>query len=312
MTRYLVLRLLQVIPVLFGITVIVFLLIHLVPGDPARSALGPLATPASVAALRAHYGLDKSLPGQYLQFLSDLVHGNLGQSVFYQQSVTSLIGSRLVVSAWLISVAVFFSLLIAVPLGITAAVHEDRPADHAVRGFSLLALGLPSVWVGLMLALIFGVTLGVLPVGGFGSGVFGHIRSLVLPGMTIALTVSPLLIRSIRASVLDIVTSDFIVAARARGLSKRTIVLRHVLPNALTPTITILSLQIAYLLGGTIVVENVFSLPGIGQLLVASISAHDFPVVQGVTLVLALAVLLLGIATDLVSATLDPRIRLAR
>jgi peptide/nickel transport system permease protein len=312
MGRYLLGRLLQAIPVLIGITVLVFLLIHLVPGDPARNILGPRATPEAIAELRAQHGLDRSLPEQYRLFASQLARGDLGDSLFFRRPVAALLGDRLAVSAWLVGAGVLLSLLIAVPLGLLAALREDRAADHAVRAFGLLALGMPSVWVGLMLVLIFGVSLGVLPVGGFGDGVLGHTESVLLPGLTIALAVAPLLIRSIRASVLDILHADFVIAARAKGLPRGAVLRRHVLPNAIIPTLTILSVQIAVLLGGTIVVESVFGLPGIGQLLVQSISEHDFAVVQGVTLMLAVAVLVVGVLTDVLCAALDPRVRLDR
>jgi peptide/nickel transport system permease protein len=302
----------QAVPVLLGVTVVVFLLVHIVPGDPASTILGAHATPESLAAIHHQYGLDKSLVDQYLLFLTHLVHGDIGQSVFFNESVASLLGARIVVSLWLVGTAALLALVIAIPLGVVAALKEDRVVDHSVRAFSLLALGMPSVWIGLMLSLVFGVQLGIFPVGGFGSGLPGHVHSIILPGLTIALVVAPLLIRSIRVSVLEIVHADFITAARARGLSERDIVFRHVLRNAAVPTLTIFSLQIAFLLGGTIVVENVFALPGMGQLLVQSAENHDFPVVQGIALVLAVGVIVINLCTDVVTALIDPRVQLGR
>jgi len=200
--------------------------------------------------------------------------------------------------------------VIAVPLAALAATHRDRVTDHAVRAVPLVGLGFPSFWVGIMLLLLFGLHLGRLfPVGGYGSGFFGHLHSMFLPSLTVALAISPILIRSLRASLLEVLESEYITTARSKGLPERRVLLRHALRNAVISTVTVLGVNIGYLVGGTLLIEQVYGIPGIGQLMINSINQRDFPVVQAVTFAFAVMVVLVYLVTDVVHALLDPRVR---
>ena len=307
---YILRRLVQAIPVLFGVTLIVFFMIHLVPGDPARTMLGVRATPSRVAALHREWGLDRSVPEQYWLYLKRLLHGNLGTSLFYRVSTASLIRGRLPVTLWLIAYGTLLSIVIALPLATLAATRKDKAADQAVRAVPLVGLGFPPFWLGIMLLLAFGLHLGRLfPVGGYGNGFFGHLHSMFLPALTVALGISPLLIRSLRASLLQVLESDYVTTARSKGLSERRVLARHALRNAVVSTVAVLGVNIAFLVGATVVIEQVFALPGIGQLMLNSIFQRDFPVVQGVTLVFGIMVVLVYLATDVLHSFLDPRVR---
>jgi peptide/nickel transport system permease protein len=307
---YILRRLVQAIPVLFGVTLIVFFMIHLVPGDPARTMLGVHATPSRVAALHREWGLDRSVPEQYWLYLKRLLHGNLGTSLFYRVSTASLIRGRLPVTLWLIAYGTLLSIIIALPLATLAATRKDKAADQAVRAVPLVGLGFPPFWLGIMLLLAFGLHLGRLfPVGGYGTGFLGHLHSMFLPALTVALGISPLLIRSLRASLLQVLESDYVTTARSKGLSERRVLARHALRNAVVSTVAVLGVNIAFLVGATVVIEQVFALPGIGQLMLNSIFQRDFPVVQGVTLVFGIMVVLVYLATDVLHSFLDPRVR---
>jgi peptide/nickel transport system permease protein len=308
---YILRRLVSLIPVLLGISLIVFFLIRLIPGDPAATLLGSHATPQAVAALRAQLGLDQPLWSQYLTFMGHLLQGNLGYSFVYAGSVSSLISTSLPVTIWLLVSGTVFTLVIAVPLAVLAAARRGGTADNVIRAVPVVGLGLPSFWLGIMLILVFGLKLGWFPVGGFGNDLAGHLRSIVLPGITIALTLSPILIRSLRASMIDVLGSDYIVTAQAKGISTPRVVFGHALRNAASSSVTVLGVNIAYLTGSTLVVERVFSLPGIGQQMINSILGRDFPTVQGITLVFAIMVVVVNLLTDVTHAVLDPRVKLA-
>jgi len=302
-------RLGHMVPVALGVTVLVFFMIHLIPGDPARTLLGLRATEARVTQLRHQWGLDRPLPLQYGLFMKRLVHGDLGESLFYNSSVTSLIGERLPPTLWLLAYATILSILIAVPLATISATKKDGLRDQSVRVIPLIGLGMPTFWVGIMLILLFALKLGWFPVGGYGSGFLGHAHAMFLPALTVALAISPFLIRSLRASMLDALESDFVTTARAKGLSERRVLVRHVLRIAVISTVIVLGINIGFLVGGTLVVEKVFALPGLGALMVDSIFNHDFPVVQGITLVFAILVVLINLTTDVVHSLLDPRVK---
>jgi peptide/nickel transport system permease protein len=307
---YILRRLVQAVPVVIGVTILVFFMIHLVPGDPARTMLGVHATPAKVAALHHEWGLDKSIPEQYKLFMGRLLRGNLGDSLFYHVSARSLIWQRLPVTLWLIAYGTVLSILIALPLATIAATRKDAFRDHAVRVVPLVGLGFPPFWLGIMLLLAFGLHLGRLfPVGGYGEGFLGHLHSMFLPALTVALGIAPILIRSLRASLLQVLESDYITTARSKGLPERRVLLRHALRNAVSSTVSVLGVNIGFLVGGTVVIEQVFALPGIGQLMLNSIFQRDFPVVQGVTLVFGIMVVLVYLTTDVVHSLLDPRVR---
>ena len=305
-------RLLQLVPVAFGVTFIVFFMVHLIPGDPAVSILGIHATPRAVAILHREWGLNRSLPAQYWLFLDRLLHGNLGYSLYYGQSTTSLVLSHLPPTLWLIVYAGVLSVLISVPLAMIGASRPDALRDHVVRAVPLVGLGMPSFWLAFLLILIFAIKLQAFPVSGYGSGFFGHLRSMFLPSLTAALALSPVVIRSLRASMLSVLGADYITTARSKGVSGHRLYLRHVLRNAVIPAVTVLGINIGFLIGTTVIIEEVFAIPGVGQLMINSIFQRDFPVVQGVTLVFAVMVVLLNLLADVAYAALDPRVRFDR
>ena len=305
-------RLLQLIPVAFGVTFIVFFMVHLIPGDPAVSILGIHATPRAVAILHREWGLNRSLPAQYWLFLDRLLHGNLGYSLYYGQSVTSLVLSHLPPTLWLIAYAGVLSVLISVPLAMIGASRPDALRDHVVRAVPLVGLGMPSFWLAFLLILIFAIKVQAFPVSGYGSGFFGHLRSMFLPSLTAALALSPVVIRSLRASMLTVLGAEYITTARSKGVSGHRLYLRHVLRNAVIPAVTVLGINIGFLIGTTVIIEEVFAIPGVGQLMINSIFQRDFPVVQGVTLVFAIMVVLLNLLADVAYAALDPRVRFGR
>ena len=310
LTGYVVRRLLQLVPIVLGVTVLVFFLIHLVPGDPARTILGNHATPQKVALLHREWGLDKPLPVQYWRFLERMVRGDLGSSLFYSVPAGRLVVQRLPPTLWLIGLGTLFAVLIAVPLAALSATKRDRLPDQIVRAVPLVGLGFPQFWLGIMLLLAFGLHLGRgFPVGGYGHGVLGHLHSMFLPGLTVALAIAPILVRSLRASLLEVFESDYVTTARSKGLPERRVLVRHALRNAVISTVSVLGVNIGYLVGGTLIVEQVFALPGIGQLMINSIFQRDFPIVQAVTLVFAIMVVLVYLLTDVVHALLDPRVR---
>jgi peptide/nickel transport system permease protein len=302
-------RLGQMVIVVFGITVIVFFMVHLTPGDPARIYLGTRATDSAVANLHHQWGLDRPLPAQYGLFMGRLIRGDLGTSLLYQSSDARLILDRLPSTLWLLAYSIVLSLLIAVPLAALSATKKDSVRDHTVRLASVISLGMPSFWVGIMLILVLAVNILAFPVGGYGNGVLGHLWSMFLPGLTIAIAVSPLLLRSLRASMLNVLDADFVATARSKGIPRRRILVSHVLRNAIIPMITVLGVNVSFLIGGTVVVEKVFALPGLGNLMLQAILARDFPVVQAVTLVFAVMVVLVNLMTDVVYTLLDPRVR---
>jgi peptide/nickel transport system permease protein len=310
MLRYAARRVAAAVLVVFGVTLATFLLMHVEPGDPARAVLGIHATPTAVAALRRQWGLNSSLPGQLGHFLSQLVRGDLGQSYIYGVPVSSLIGSHIGETASLVAVATVLAVIITVPLAALAASRQNGWADHLVRAVSVVGLALPAFWFGIVLIEVFAVHLHLVPVGGAGSGFGGHLEALLLPGLTASFAMAPILVRSLRVGMLEVMDAEFIAVARAKGLSGGRVLFAHVARNALVPTVTLLGLNIAYLIGSTVIVEQVFNLNGLGSLLLSSILNRDFPVVQAVTLVLGTAVVLLNLGTDLLAARLDPRIRL--
>lgn len=310
MLKYVGLRLLQAIPVLIGITIASFFLIHLVPGDPARIELGPRVPLSAVRALDHRLGLDRPLIAQYASFISGAARLRFGESLALHQAVGGVIRSKLGVTALLMVYSLVISLLLTVPLALLSAIKRDRAADHAIRIVGMTLFVMPVFWLGLLLTLVVGLELGLLPTSGYGEGVGGALRSLTLPALTLALVMAPMFVRSLRASVLQALDAGFVEAARARGFSERRVLFGHCLRNASISTVTLIGLVMGWLVSGTVVVENVFALPGLGSLLVSSVSARDFPMIQGLVIVLALAVVLINLVTDLTYAALDPRVRL--
>jgi peptide/nickel transport system permease protein len=307
---YVLRRLAQLVPVAVGVTILTFLLVHLIPGDPAVSVLGNRATPQLVAQLHKEWGLDRSLPEQYWLFLGRLAHGDLGDSLLYRVPVREMVVERTPVTLWLLAYSTVLAILIAVPLATLAARRKDGPVDQVVRAVPIVGLGMPAFWVGIMLILLLGAQVWkVFPVGGYGNGIGGHLVSMFLPALTVAIGTIPLLIRSLRASLLGVLESDYVTTARAKGLPERRVLIRHALRNGIMPMITVLGINLGFLIGNTVVIEKVFALPGVGAMIYDGISQRDFAVVQGVTLVLASLVVAVNIAIDITYSLLDPRVR---
>ena len=310
MTTYILRRIFQAIPVLIGITLATFVLIHLVPGDPARIVLGVQATPKAVATLNAQLGLDQPLITQYVNFVTGALTLDFGDSIIQKTSIGPILGERIPVTAFLLIYSVVIAIVVAVPLAVLSAIRKNRPADHAIRLFSMVTFAMPSFLLGLLLILLFGLQLGWLPTSGYGEGFTGHLRSLTLPALTVGLYLAPILLRTLRVGIIETLDTEFIEAARARGLSERRILFKHVLRNSLVSTVTILGLNIGFLLSGLVIIENVFALPGLGSELVNAILQRDYPMVQALALVFGVAVVLINLLTDLAYAKLDPRVRL--
>lgn len=308
--RFVLTRPLQFLPVIFGISVITFILVHLIPGDPARNILGTRATPAALASIRAQYGLDQPMWLQYFYFIKNLGNGEMGKSILYKIDVLPLISTRIEPTIALVVSSVFLSILIAVPMAAIAARNAGRTPDHVVRVVSTFGIGFPPFWLGLMLIILFSVQLGVLPVSGYGETIDDKLAHLVLPALTVAMSLSTVLTRSLRAAMIESLKSDVATAARARGMPESIVFWRHVVPNSLVPTINLLAVNIGWLIGGTVVVESVFALPGMGQLLVRAIFSRDYMVVQGVAMVFACATVLVNFLADIVTVAADPRVRL--
>jgi peptide/nickel transport system permease protein len=304
-------RLVTLIPVLIGISLLVFFLIQLVPGDPAVTLLGSHVTDAGVAELHRQLGLNHPLWRQYLSFMGRIFHGNLGESYQYKSSVSDLIRHNLVPTLWLIVTGALLAVLISVPLAVWSASRRNGMADNAIRTIPLIGLGMPAFWLGIMLVLLLSLKAGAFPASGFGDGLANHVKSIILPGLTVALALVPILVRSLRASMIDVLQSDYITTARAKGLSTGRVVFGHALRNAAISSVTVLGVNIAYLIGSTLVVEKVFALNGVGYLMITAIFNRDFPIVQGVTLLFAVMVVLVNLFTDMAHAALDPRVRLA-
>jgi len=309
MAQYIARRLVQMIPVIFGITLLLFFMLRLIPGDPASVMLGERATDEAVQRLNHELGLDQPIYVQYGYFLRDLATLNLGTSIKYQVPVVKLLGQRLLVSLSVVGVTLVLTIAIAFPLGVLAALKKDSLIDNVVRSIFVVLMLMPSFWVGILLIIFFSVQLGLFPVSGYGSGLLDTLHHLFLPALTIALAITPVLVRALRSSILDALSADYVRTARAKGLHERAVITAHVLRNALIPAVTLLGLSIGSLMGGTVILEKVFALPGAGALLIDSIGARDYPVVQAATMVFATLVILVNLLTDIVYSYLDPRVR---
>lgn len=308
--RFVLFRPLQFLPVLFGISVITFVLVRLIPGDPARMLLGTRATPTAIARIRAQFGLDEPIWVQYLYFVKNIAQGEMGKSIVYKTDVLKLIVTRIEPTLALVAGSVLLSILIAVPMATIASRRRGTAADQGVRLVSTLGLGMPSFWLAIMLMIVFSVKLDVLPVSGYGKTLPEKLQHLVLPCLTIALSLSAVLTRSLRSSLIAELNSDHATAARARGLSEGAVFWRHVMPNALVPTLNLLAVNIGWLIGGTVIVETVFAIPGMGQLLVRGIFSRDYMVVQAVAMVFAVATVLVNFLADILTVTADPRVKM--
>jgi ABC-type dipeptide/oligopeptide/nickel transport system permease component len=305
MSRFLLRRLTLIVPVLFGVSVVVFLMLQLVPGDPATVLAGDAASPEQIAALRRDLGLDQPLPVQYLRFLERLLlHGQLGKSTRTGREVLVEIAERFPYTLLLTFSAVVFSSVVGIALGIIAAVNRGRPTDFITMVITIIGVSVPSYWVALLMMLLFSVTLHWLPVSGASSW-----KHFIMPTITLSLGSAAVKARVTRSSMLEILGQDYVRTARAKGLREQIVILRHVLKNALIPVVTLIGLQFGGLLGGAFITESIFGWPGVGRLGVQAIFNRDFPVVQGTVLLVAVSYALSNLVVDVIYAWLDPRIR---
>jgi peptide/nickel transport system permease protein len=303
MKRYVIQRLLLLLPTLFGALSLVFLLVHLIPGDPVEVMLGETASGADKQELRRALGLDKPLATQYRTFLIRLAVGDLGSSLFEQTSVSEIIGQRLPATLELALCAMIAALAISFPLAFLAARRPGSCADRMALLFSLLGLSLPNFWLGPLLMILFSIQLGWMPVSGRGG-----VLHVVLPALTLGLGMAAILTRMLRASLLQVASAEFVQTAHAKGVSEKSVWLKHMLRNALSSVVTIMSLQFGALLAGSLITETVFSWPGIGRLTVQAIQTRDYPLVQGCVLVIAVAYVLVNFFTDILYKWVDPRV----
>ena len=305
MTAFFFRRVLQVIPIALLVTTLVFSLIHLIPGDPVEMMLGEGAQRGQVEQLREELGLDRPLSVQYVSYLSGLARGDLGRSLHYGEPVTRLLAAHYPATVLLTFASMAVALLVALPLGAVAAYRRNTAIDHFSRLFSLVGVSMPNFWLGPMLILLFSIQLDLFPVSGLGGW-----RSLVLPAVTLGSALAGILTRMVRTSLAEELHRPYLTTARAKGLGRFAVVVRHALRNASIPVVTVVGLQFGALLTGAIITETVFSWPGVGRLLIQAIRLRDYPLIQGGVLAIAMTYLLLNLVTDLVYAALDPRIRL--
>ena len=312
MTRYLLSRLGGMLVVMAIVAVLVFILTRAAPGDPIAVLLGDQATADDIARVQRVYGLDKPLPVQFALWLKELAHGNLGESIFLQRPVTQALWERAEPTALLSLLSITIATLIGVPCGIVSAVYRGKMIDQVFTAFAMLGASIPSFWLGLVLMQIFAVSLGWFPVSGYGgpgASLASRIWCLVLPAAVLGLLNSALIIRFTRASMLDVLGEDYVRTARAKGLSEKVVVLKHALRNALVPIVTVIGLTVALLIGGAVVTETVFGLPGVGNLVVSAVIRRDYPVIQGALLVVAVIYVLINFLIDLLYTVLDPRVK---
>jgi len=304
MTAYLLRRILIALPTLLGVVVLVFLMVRLAPGDPAVLLAGEFATPETLEAIRARYGLDRGLPEQFLIYLEALLRGDLGESARSRRPVLEELKTYFPNTLELASAAILVAVLTGIPLGILAALRPGSSLDLSVMVLALLGVSMPVFWFGLLAILIFSVGLGWFPVAG--KGTLAH---LILPAITLGINATALLARMTRGTLLEVLSQDYIRTARAKGLAERVVIFKHALRNALIPVVTVVGLEFGTLLSGAVITETIFAWPGLGQLLVGSILARDYPVVQGAVLLVAITFVLINLLVDLLYATIDPRVR---
>ena len=301
-------RLLQIVPTFLLIGVTIFVLARLLPGDPVSAMLGDRASDEAVNRLRQQMGFDRSILTQFVLFIEGIARGDFGSSTAYRIPVTQLIGERLPVTITLTALATVTALVFAVPPAFVAAVKANRWPDFLIRGVFQVGLSSPVFYVGLILLTVFAAWLRWFPVGGYGETLGDKLWHLFLPALTLALSFSAIIMRNLRAAILEVLTAEFVDFARSKGLAQRIILFRHVLRNALVSTVTLVGLHAGSLLGGAVITESVFAVPGVGRLMVDSIFARDYPVIQALTLVLAVVVSLAFLVTDLIQMALDPRV----
>jgi peptide/nickel transport system permease protein len=312
MKVYVVRRILAVIPVMLVVATVAFVLVHLAPGDPASVIAGPYAAPEDIARLRHQLGLDESLPVQLVRWYGRLLRGDLGDSIFLRRPVTEAIADRIEPTLLLTTWATLVAVLIGVPAGIVSARHHNHVVDQSLMGLALVGLSIPNFLLGLLMILVFGVWLGWLPVAGYvplDSGLWPNLRSLVMPSLALGLVQSALIARITRSSMLDVLREQFVLTGRAKGLSERVVVYKHALKNAIIPTLTVIGITFALLIGGAVVIETVFNIPGLGRLIISAVLRRDYPVIQGVVLLIALTYTAVNLLVDLAYLAVDPRVR---
>ncbi len=310
MLNYAFKRIIQIIPILIIVSILIFFMIRLIPGDPITIRLGPKATPKMVEILMKKEGLDKPIFDQYIIFIKNLLRFDMGNSIIYHIPILVLLKKRIVVTLFLTLFTLIFSVVISWPLGYLAGIKENKIEDQIIRSGAMVALSAPQFWVGLILMILFAVSINIFPVGGWGDTWLQHLRAIILPAFTQSLMTVALLARNLRNGVVDILKMDYIAFAKSKGLDDKVIKNRHIIRNAMIPYVTLIAMRAAYMLGGSIIIETVFALPGVGALMVQSIYGRDYTVIQGVVLIFALAVIIVNILTDLAYAYLDPRVRL--
>ncbi len=313
MTRYLVRRLLEMIVVLFGVTAAVFLMLKLTPGDPATAILGIQATPNEVARVRQALGLDQPWHIQFFIWFGNLLQGDFGSSYISKKPVLELILARFPVTLELTTLALLFAIVIGIPAGMISAARRYSVLDYTITSLSLFGVSMPAFWFAILLILLFSLYLGWLPASGYvpwRRGFIPHMRSMIMPTLSLGLFLIGSLARFSRASMIETLVKDYIRTAQGKGLSNRVVLWRHALQNALIPTVTVIGIQFGALLGGAIITEQVFAFPGVGTMLLTAVQQRDFPVVQGLTLVVAVAFTLTNLMIDILYTWLNPRIRL--
>jgi len=301
-------RLAHLVIVLFGITLVTFLLLRLIPGDPALAILGSSYTHERAVAIDNFLGLNRPIWTQYGLFMGRLFRGNLGFSFFYNLPAGTVIGRHIAPTLFLICYSAVLAAAISFPIGFRAGLRRGGALDQSARVFFTLSFAMPAFWLGIILIIVFSVHLHVFPLNGFGSGFIGHLYNLFLPALTIALGFSTVLVRSLRAATITTLQAEFVDTAQMKGIPWSQVLWRHVFRNAVLAVVAVYGVNLAYLISGTVLVENVFSLPGLGTLLVSSVADRDYPVVQGVTLLFAVLIVAINLLTDIVQAALDPRV----
>ena len=312
MLSYVLHRMALSVVVLFGLLVATFFIIHLVPGDPVTIVLAGHGTPQAIAETRHELWLDRPLLEQFWLYLSHTLQGQFGTAFTLNASVGELIGQRVAPSAIMIGYGILWALVIGVPLAVIAALRPNGIVDNAIRLGTTFTFAMASFWLGLMLALLLGLELHIFPVSGYETGLSGILKTMTLPALTLGLGLAAVVVRTLRSSLLEVLSSEYIDAARSRGLSEVRVVGKHAMRNAIMSTITILSVNVGFLIGGTFVLEQVFQIPGVGSLLLQGVQKRDYQLVQALALLSGTAVVLAGLAADILQAWLDPRVRLAR
>ena len=313
MLRFVARRLLQMVPVLFFVSVIIFSLINLIPGDAARLFLGEEASPDALIALRHQLGLDRPLPIQYARWVGGMLHGDFGHSFKDNRSVLATVLQKIPVTAELSAIGLLIAWSIAIPAGVVAAWRRRTAADYTASAAALTGLSIPNFWLGIMLIYLFAVNLHWLPASGYvppNQDLGRNLRTLIMPAFVQGVILAAVVTRQLRSSMLEVLSADFVRTANAKGLAAATVLVRHALRNAVIPVVTVMGIQLGALLGGVVITETIFSIPGLGRLAVESIYARDFPMLEGVVMFSAFSVLAVNLAVDILYSLIDPRITL--